>query len=216
MCAVRGACYGVLDPEQVAPGRTAEQRLTIGDRDGVPAGIARPGNSGERDRPHCVAREIGGGRSQVVTNGAVEPVGAVDHGQARERYGGTVGCKASAHLEVQDQVGRDGRAGPDGQVADGDVRGHSVHFCDAISRAVAVADAASLTRLEGYRGPRRARGTGLTGSTGRASDTGRAIGTVLAVVAFATGQADRGSERQHRNQWHTRSRDASGACKFHG
>ncbi len=80
--------------------------------------------------------------SQIVAVGAVEPVGAVDSGQRREVR------TSGLHVEAHDQVSGNGRARRDGETADGDVRVHDVHFCDAKGRAVGVADAAGFPRFD--------------------------------------------------------------------
>ncbi len=194
---------GRLEPDQVSRGDRAEQRRAIGDRDGVIAA----GTTGERERPHRVARECGIDRGQVVAVGAVEPVGAVDSGQRREVR------TSGLHVEAHDQVSGNGRARRDGETGDGDVRVHGVHFCDAKGRAVRVADAAGLPRfyLGNSRGTSGSSGSGRSRRTG-AGRTGRALCPVLAVIAGATGEAD--AQRQKRDERHE-STCAPKLCKSH-
>jgi len=58
------------------------------------------------------------------------------------------------------------------------------------------------------------RRTGRTRRADSAGGAGRARSSIAIVVAFATGQADRGSERQHRDHRHTRPRDSSAPATF--
>ncbi len=171
----------------------------VGDRDRVVA-TGTAGNGDRRQRGVDVSLEH---RHPVQPDGAVDriEVGRVD----------AVDLQIVGDDEVR-------AARRDCDVGDGRHAGDGMRHLGAGDASVAVADGAALDRVRRRGRTRRTRGTRRARRTYRtrgAGSTGRSCRSVLAIVAATTGEADRRSERQHRNQWHTRSRDAVGACRFH-
>ena len=171
----------------------------VGNRDRVVAtGTARNGD--RRQRRVDVSLEH---RHPVQPDGAVDriEVGRVD--------------AVDLHIVGDDEVRAARR---DYDVGDGRHTGNGMRHLGAGDASVVVADRAALDRVLRSGRARRPCGTNRAGRAdraGRAWRAGRACCSILTVVAATTGEADRRSERKHRNQWHTRSRNAVGACKFH-